>query len=69
MALRKNDHVICACTSTLEVGVDIGDIDLVVLYDLPRSISSLAQRIGRANRRGDIIKVIASRERGDNDLL
>ena len=59
MALRKNDHVICACTSTLEVGVDIGDIDLVVLYDLPRSISSLAQRIGRANRRGDIIKVIA----------
>lgn len=42
--------IICA-TSTLELGIDIGDIDCVVLYRPPPSISSLLQRIGRGNRR------------------
>lgn len=42
--------VLCA-TSTLELGIDIGDIDAVVLFRPPFSISSLLQRIGRGNRR------------------
>jgi len=58
-ALRNGKDVICACTSTLEVGVDIGDIDLVILVRRPRSVASLSQRIGRGNRREDRIKVIA----------
>ena len=58
-ALRSDDRVVCACTSTLEVGVDIGDIDMVILASRPRSVASIAQRIGRANRREKRISTIA----------
>jgi ATP-dependent Lhr-like helicase len=58
-ALRSEDKVVCACTSTLEVGVDIGDIDMVILAYRPRSVASIAQRIGRANRREKRICTIA----------
>lgn len=37
-------------TSALEVGLDIGDIDLVLLLDTPSSMKSFWQRIGRAGR-------------------
>lgn len=42
---------ICIATSTLELGIDIGDIDVVILWDYPSSVESLLQRIGRGNRR------------------
>ncbi|MFO7784620.1 MAG: DEAD/DEAH box helicase [Thermodesulfobacteriota bacterium] len=42
---------LCFATTTLEVGIDIGDIDLVVLAEPPPDVSSLLQRIGRGNRR------------------
>jgi ATP-dependent helicase Lhr and Lhr-like helicase len=42
--------ILCA-TSTLELGIDIGDIDAVVLFRPPFNVSSLLQRIGRGNRR------------------
>ncbi len=42
--------ILCA-TSTLELGIDIGDIDGVVLFRPPFNVSSLLQRIGRGNRR------------------
>lgn len=58
-ALRNGRNVVCVCTSTLEVGVDIGDIDLVMLLRRPRSVASLSQRIGRGNRREGCMKVIA----------
>ena len=41
---------ICVSTSTLELGIDIGDIDAVVLYGPTYSMESLLQRIGRGNR-------------------
>ena len=50
---------ICVATSTLEIGIDIGDIDLVVQYGIPRSWQSLGQRLGRGNRRtGQIVGLL-----------
>jgi len=42
---------VCVATSTLELGIDIGDIDLVVLYGHPGGWESFLQRVGRGNRR------------------
>lgn len=49
----QSDYALLCATSTLELGIDIGDIDCVVLYRPPFDISSLLQRIGRGNRRTD----------------
>ncbi|WP_292320399.1 DEAD/DEAH box helicase [Caldisphaera sp.] len=40
-------------TSTLELGIDIGDLDAIVMTSLPKSYSSYLQRAGRAGRRGN----------------
>lgn len=40
-----------ACTSTLELGIDIGTVDEVIQIDATNSIASLIQRIGRSGRR------------------
>ncbi len=47
---REQIGLLC-CTSTLELGIDIGDVDAVVLVRPPFNVSSLLQRIGRGNRR------------------
>ncbi len=49
--MRECQWALCVATMTLEIGIDIGDIDVVVLYGAPWSVSSLLQRVGRGNRR------------------
>ena len=39
------------CTSTLELGIDVGDLDLVFQANAPSSVSSFLQRMGRTGRR------------------
>lgn len=55
--MKEAHAAICVATSTLEIGIDIGNIDLVVLAQIPFGLSSLIQRIGRGNRRKNIIQV------------
>lgn len=49
---RRRAHALCIATSTLELGIDMGDVDGVVLHEPPDSVTAFLQRIGRSNRRG-----------------
>jgi ATP-dependent Lhr-like helicase len=51
MAAGKLRGVVC--TSSLDLGVDWGDVDLVINIGAPKGASRLMQRIGRANHRID----------------
>jgi ATP-dependent Lhr-like helicase len=47
---EARDCVIVA-TSTLELGIDVGDLDRVIQVDAPRTVASFLQRLGRTGRR------------------
>jgi len=51
-AFLSHDGACIICTSTLELGIDIGDLDVVVQVGPPDSVSSFLQRMGRSGRRG-----------------
>lgn len=46
------EAVSAVCSSTLELGVDIGDVESTVQVGPPPSVASLRQRLGRSGRRG-----------------
>ena len=50
---KNNDrqNFCISCTSTLELGIDIGTVDEVVQIDATHSIASLIQRVGRSGRK------------------
>ncbi len=52
-AMAENKLRAVVATSTLDLGIDWGDVDLVVHVGAPKGASRLAQRIGRANHRMD----------------
>ena len=51
--MKRERRAICVATSTLEVGIDIGDIDVIVMADPPATVSGFLQRAGRGNRCSD----------------
>ena len=52
-AMSENRLRAVVATSTLDLGIDWGDVDLVIHVGAPKGASRLAQRIGRANHRMD----------------
>lgn len=68
--MRNTSYGICVSTNTLEVGIDIGNIDAVVLYDVPKNVSSFIQKIGRAGRRsGNRCVLMNCRNERDKELF
>jgi len=53
-AMARGELRALVCTASLDLGVDWGDIDLVVQMGAPKGSSRLLQRIGRANHRLDM---------------
>ncbi len=52
--LKESDRPATAvCTSSLEMGIDIGQVRSVAQIDAPFSVASLRQRLGRSGRRGE----------------
>lgn len=49
--LRTENDITVFCTSTLELGIDIGSIDRVAFLECPSTVSSFVQRLGRCGRR------------------
>jgi ATP-dependent Lhr-like helicase len=52
-AMAKGKLRAVVCTSSLDLGVDWGDVDLVINVGAPKGCSRLMQRIGRSNHRLD----------------
>lgn len=50
-AFAEGSDCVIVATSTLELGIDVGDLDRVVQIDAPVTVSSFLQRIGRTGRR------------------
>ncbi|CAA9462704.1 MAG: ATP-dependent helicase [uncultured Rubrobacteraceae bacterium] len=56
-------------TSTLELGIDVGDLDLVLQLDAPSTVSSFLQRMGRTGRRDGTDQHIEFFTSNGNSLL
>ena len=52
-AMARGELRAVVCTSTLDLGIDWGDVDLVIQLAAPKGASRMVQRIGRANHRLD----------------
>ena len=57
-AMGEADVGVTVATTTLELGIDIGDVEAVILFGPPPSVSSYLQRIGRGSRRQQTTPVL-----------
>src|SRR5712692_8570476 len=67
--LKEGTPGIVVCTSSLELGLDIGSVELVIHYGSPRQVSKLIQRIGRSkHRRGSSAKGLIVTNNPDDEF-
>ncbi|WP_329094379.1 DEAD/DEAH box helicase [Actinomadura citrea] len=55
-AFAESRDCVIVSTSTLELGIDVGDLDRVVQINAPRSVASFLQRFGRVGRRTGTVR-------------
>ena len=67
--LRAGEAGIVVCTSSLELGLDIGNVNLVIQIGSARQATKLIQRVGRSRHRiGEVAKGILIAHREDDEL-
>ena len=52
-AFAQRQNCVIVATSSLELGLDVGDLDRVIQIDAPNTVSSFLQRMGRTGRRSN----------------
>lgn len=55
-AFAEGEDCVIVATSTLELGIDVGDLDHVIQIDAPSTVASFLQRLGRTGRRPGTIR-------------
>ena len=68
-SLRKGKLRLLCATSSMELGIDVGDIDQVLQIGCPRSISSTMQRLGRAGHNPGRVSVMYMYPRTASETL
>ncbi|MGW4505043.1 DEAD/DEAH box helicase [Streptomyces sp. NPDC004436] len=68
-AFAEARDCVIVSTSTLELGIDVGDLDRVIQIDSPRTVASFLQRIGRTGRRSGTTRNCLFLATGKDNLL
>ncbi|MBV9997782.1 MAG: DEAD/DEAH box helicase [Verrucomicrobia bacterium] len=55
-AFAEGENCVIVATSTLELGIDVGDLDRVIQIDAPATVASFLQRLGRTGRREGTVR-------------
>ena len=55
-AFASGSNCVIVATSTLELGIDVGDLDRVIQIDAPIQVASFLQRLGRTGRRAGTVR-------------
>ena len=69
VAFAQGQDCVIVATSTLELGIDVGDLDRVIQIDAPWSVASFLQRLGRTGRRSGSTRNCLFLTTSDNALL
>ena len=68
-ATHSDDPNVLTCTSTLEMGIDIGDLSSTMLCSIPPTTASYLQRIGRAGRATGTALIVSVVNQRPHDLF